>query len=767
MLELLNIRRCYKDSDMNEVVALENVSLKLPRTGLVVITGTSGCGKTTLLNILGGLDKPSEGEVRWNGIRIDDKNEEWWDAYRSSYLGFIYQDFNLLENMSVKENIRLPLLLQGIDEYTQKERIKDISDKLGIGDYLNKKGGKLSGGQKQRVAIARALVTGSKIILADEPTGNLDHENSENVFSLLQMISKERLVVVVTHDISMAEKYADMLVKISYGKIENINERNVIEYEKESKLSSEGNIVIKRNRLPFSESITLIKESLNKRIVRCIISIAMFSITSIFILLLCEAIFRKDGSAFAKYIDFANQKVVSLCIKIPDEYEGVAQSDAIEEGKKLYGLISQSVDESRIIRYGNSDIIKIDDENFISTNCIYVNESNEKYFTYKGKFPANSNEIAVSKQVADKLGGDVLGKKIELKKNTVTVTALIEELDGENIESIYVDDGCKEDIFENLIIKPNNALKDEHEEPYILGFGVIHKSNLLYQTTVFNYVASADDVIQLVEGHVPQKDNEVLISAALVSSGNSAYNDIVGKSYSLVDLYDQQYGCSFYDNINLYDYLGEEFTVVGVAEGNADFYVTPSIYNGMSEEYEMYYQNKFGIICDDDYLQGDINTLMNEGIDISDSVFDKVYSLIENVNEAKKFLIIIIVVVAFLAILQMISLYSYSISDNKKNIGILRTIGVNKSDTKKIFAVECFVVTMVSDAIALLASVLLTLALNQVISINIIELANFKFLRIRVVVVAMMAIISVILSMLSVGIPLRKYSKVKIIDLIK
>jgi ABC-type lipoprotein release transport system permease subunit len=148
-------------------------------------------------------------------------------------------------------------------------------------------------------------------------------------------------------------------------------------------------------------------------------------------------------------------------------------------------------------------------------------------------------------------------------------------------------------------------------------------------------------------------------------------------------------------------------------------------------------------------------------------VFDKVYSLIENVNEAKKFLIIIIVVVAFLAILQMISLYSYSISDNKKNIGILRTIGVNKSDTKKIFAVECFVVTMVSDAIALLASVLLTLALNQVISINIIELANFKFLRIRVVVVAMMAIISVILSMLSVGIPLRKYSKVKIIDLIK
>ena len=146
----------------------------------------SGCGKTTLLNIIGGLDRPSDGSVFLDDERIDDKDEKWWDLYRGSSLGFVYQDFNLVENMSVRDNINLPLELWDLREEEKKEKIDYVIDELSLKDLESKRAIKLSGGQKQRVAIARALVTGAKIILADEPTGNLDKENSEKVFTILK-----------------------------------------------------------------------------------------------------------------------------------------------------------------------------------------------------------------------------------------------------------------------------------------------------------------------------------------------------------------------------------------------------------------------------------------------------------------------------------------------------------------------------------------------------------------------------------------------------
>ena len=160
--------------------------------------------------------------------RIDDKDEEWWDVFRGSQLGFIYQDFNLLENMTVYDNIALPLNLHNTDEKLKNDVITEISLELGLNDMLDKDSGKLSGGQKQRVAIARAMASGAKIILADEPTGNLDRKNSEVVFQLLKKIASQRLVVVVTHDDILANDYADRIIRIAYGTIESDEIRNDI-----------------------------------------------------------------------------------------------------------------------------------------------------------------------------------------------------------------------------------------------------------------------------------------------------------------------------------------------------------------------------------------------------------------------------------------------------------------------------------------------------------------------------------------------------------
>ena len=139
MLEIRNVSKNYVDDRKEPVKALKEVSLSFPSTGLVVLAGTSGCGKSTMLNILAGLDKPTSGEVYLDEVRLDDQNEEWWDSFRASNLGFVYQDFNLLENMTVRENIRLPIELQDIGEEVKEERLQKLANELGLTELLNKK----------------------------------------------------------------------------------------------------------------------------------------------------------------------------------------------------------------------------------------------------------------------------------------------------------------------------------------------------------------------------------------------------------------------------------------------------------------------------------------------------------------------------------------------------------------------------------------------------------------------------------------------------
>ncbi len=150
MLRLQNITKVYKENGVDSVTALQDINLVLPKTGLVVLTGSSGCGKTTLLNILGGLDRPTTGELYLDRMRVDDREEAWWDGFRSTTLGFLFQDFNLLENMTVRENIQLPLSLCGLSDEAKEAKVTAVAKELDIQEYLDKKPTKLSGGQKQR-----------------------------------------------------------------------------------------------------------------------------------------------------------------------------------------------------------------------------------------------------------------------------------------------------------------------------------------------------------------------------------------------------------------------------------------------------------------------------------------------------------------------------------------------------------------------------------------------------------------------------------------
>ena len=218
MLELKNIKKDYPAGD-NTVHALKGVSLKFRKSEFVSILGQSGCGKTTMLNIIGGLDQYTSGDLVINGISTKNYKDRDWDSYRNHSVGFVFQSYNLIPHQSVLQNVEIALTLSGVSKAERRQRARAALEQVGLGDQLKKRPSEMSGGQMQRVAIARAIVNNPDIILADEPTGALDSETSIQVMEILKEIAKDRLVIMVTHNPELAEQYSTRIVRMLDGVI--------------------------------------------------------------------------------------------------------------------------------------------------------------------------------------------------------------------------------------------------------------------------------------------------------------------------------------------------------------------------------------------------------------------------------------------------------------------------------------------------------------------------------------------------------------------
>lgn len=219
MLVIENISMNY-DETPNIVHALSNVNLILNKNELTIIEGPSGSGKTTLLNIIGGLLKPSSGKILVNNKNIIEMNDNEKAYYRNKIIGFVFQSFYLEPNFTVYDNVEVPLIIAGIPKNERREIILSTLDSVGLLDKKDMIAAKLSGGEKQRVSIARAIVNNPEIILADEPTGNLDSKNGDMIMSLLKRISKEdKIVIVITHNDEQAIKYGDKIYRLNDGEI--------------------------------------------------------------------------------------------------------------------------------------------------------------------------------------------------------------------------------------------------------------------------------------------------------------------------------------------------------------------------------------------------------------------------------------------------------------------------------------------------------------------------------------------------------------------
>ena len=239
MLKLENIKKVYSSGD-TAVEALKGVSLNFRANEFVSILGPSGCGKTTLLNIIGGLDKYTSGDLVINGVSTKKFTDQDWDVYRNHRVGFIFQSYNLIPHQTVLENVELALTIAGIDKEERIAKAKQALDRVGLKGLYNKKPNQMSGGQCQRVAIARALVNEPEILLADEPTGALDTTTSVQIMELIKEISKEKLVIMVTHNPEIAEQYSTRIVRLLDGEISSDSNTCTDEEEKDnSQLNTE------------------------------------------------------------------------------------------------------------------------------------------------------------------------------------------------------------------------------------------------------------------------------------------------------------------------------------------------------------------------------------------------------------------------------------------------------------------------------------------------------------------------------------------------
>ena len=218
MLELKKVRKEYP-AGSDTVHALKGINLQFRENEFVSILGPSGCGKTTMLNIIGGLDGYTDGDLIINGKSTKDFKDRDWDAYRNHSIGFVFQSYNLIPHQTVLQNVELALSLSGVSKAERRKRAKKALEEVGLGNQLNKKPSEMSGGQMQRVAIARALVNNPDIILADEPTGALDTETSVQVMDILKNVAKDRLVIMVTHNPELAEKYSTRIIRMLDGNI--------------------------------------------------------------------------------------------------------------------------------------------------------------------------------------------------------------------------------------------------------------------------------------------------------------------------------------------------------------------------------------------------------------------------------------------------------------------------------------------------------------------------------------------------------------------
>ena len=756
MLKLKKICKSYKTGDFFQQV-LKDVDLEFRKNEFVSILGPSGSGKTTLLNIIGGLDRYDEGDLIINGKSTKKFKDKDWDAYRNNCIGFVFQSYNLISHISILSNVEMSMTLSGVSRKERRKKALEALDKVGLKDHANKKPNQLSGGQMQRVAIARAIVNDPDIILADEPTGALDSKTSKQIMELIKELSKDKLVIMVTHNAELAKEYSTRIVEFKDGNL--LNDSNPITNEKEKN----DKFNIKKTSMNFFTALNLSFNNITTKKGRTLLTAFASSIGIIGIALILSL-----SNGFDIQIDiFEKETLSSLPIMISktsmemDEdamLTMTGQNDELEsytEKEVVYPLdpVTETITHKNIFTEEYINYINDIDPKLVSGISYYrttalniLNYSNDKYnivnTTNFSAIPVNIDPDGVS---ITESNYDVIYGTMPSKYNEVVLLVDSKNrLDSKLLESLGYDTSKENISFEDLI---NKEVKLILNNDYYKSLGDYYTFNQDYDS-MYN---SENSITLKITGIIRGKDTNKLTTT---TSGILYTNDLLDY---VIEKNNESEIVKKQKEVDYNVLTGEKFTndETGLeTKDNTLSYLGADTYPMMINIYPKDFDTKEKIIK---YLD-DYNNKQDEGNKVVyTDLASTISSLSSDIMNA-----ITIVLIAFSAISLvvssiMIGIITYiSVLERTKEIGILRALGARKKDITRVFNAETFIIGLCSGLIGIIITYILLIPTNIILE-NITDLANIA--RLNPIHAFILIIISLILTLIGGFIPATMASK--------
>ena len=794
MLELKNITKIYKTGDFTQK-ALNKVSINFRENEFVSILGPSGSGKTTLLNIIGGLDKYTSGDLIINEISTKKYKDKNWDSYRNHRIGFVFQSYNLIPHQTILSNVELALTLSGVGKKERKRRAVKALKEVGLSEHIHKKPNQLSGGQMQRVAIARALINNPDILLADEPTGALDSETSKQIMKLLKNISKDKLVIMVTHNPDLANEYSNRIISLKDGEVTSdtnpYNGNEVVEYKKSRH---------KKTSMSFLTALSLSLNNLMTKKGRTLLTAFAGSIGIIGIALILSI-----SNGVNNYVDKVQEDTLTS-YPLTIEKTSVDGSTLMEsfmgnndnDNHELDAVYSNDIMTNMITTmYGGVTTNNLKDfKKYIENNKELKEYTNDIRYTYDLDLQIYKDDIKVN---PSNLMGGMFGRSNDensMMSNNITI---FNELTTNNnlLKSQYdIVSGRFPTEYNELVL-----IVDEKNEI---------NDYALYSIGIKDQKEIQETMISMASGKEIKKFEQSKYS----------YEDILNIKYKLVinsDYYEKEKGI-WVDKSNDIYYLnnlienGIDLNIVGIIKPKEDSNISIKNGVGYTKKLSDYVIEKINEsdIAKEQLSNKEINVFTNDKfsnletyernlskigiVDVEDpytiNIYpkdfvskDKIKDIIKKYNDSKEekdrieytdyvgilmksvttivnvigYVLIAFVSISLIVSSIMIGIITYiSVLERTKEIGILRAIGASKKDISRVFNAETFIVGLTSGLIGILITCILNILINIVIK-NITGVAVSASLPVMGGII--LVIISTLLTMIAGLIPSKLASK--------
>lgn len=766
MLELKHIKKYYYVGD-SVTKALDDVSVSFRKKEFVAILGPSGSGKTTMLNGIGGLDIYDSGDLIIKGKSTKDFSEADWDAYRNNSVGFIFQSYNIIGHLSILDNVEMGMTLSGVGNEEKKEKAIAALERVGLGPHIHKRPNQLSGGQMQRVAIARAIANDPEILLCDEPTGALDTETSEEIMQLIKELSEERLVIMVTHNPSLAKEYASRIINFADGKIQN--DSNPFEADE-----TKDNFELKKTKMTYWTALKLSFTNLRTKKARTALTAFASSIGIISI-----AIVLALSSGFQKQIDKTQSNTlaqfpVTISQTVAKQTGQSTKEKKVSKSKQVTAKLSEqekSVHTNKITKDYQKYIKNMDPD--LAKNVTYtystgmnlLSKENGKVKTAQFSNSNTSSSSAMSGMQAAMasstgVGGSVYpsssnGGADFLKKHYSVIAGSMPKNENEIILIVDRDNSTNINALKNIGLNVKNNQKLDFNK--IVGTQLkIVPNNDYYQSTSFGTYAPNTDLSAMYNNsnnrtvtisgilRVKSKSSENILSSGIAYSDKLTQDIIKDNKNSDIVKAQKSSDTNVLTNA----------TVDSATKASLVSYLGGSTTPASILIYPNTFKNKDKVLS---YLDKYNKHKSSQDKVIYTDLAGQVSNLTGGLMDAITYVLIAFAGISLVTSMIMIAIITYtSVLERTKEIGILKALGARKKDITRVFDAETIILGVSSGLLGVIIAWLATIPINIILK-NMTDLSNVA--QLNPVHAVILIIISTVLTVIGGHVPARMAAK--------